>query len=227
MQRLLALLFLLFCNLAQAAPQQLTAIYHATRNGQPFATVTETYARTGDHYRLESVTKGIGVYALFGTRRLASEGAVTEQGLRPAHFESQQGDNPKKAVAADFDWNAMTLSMKYRGKTSTAQFETGVQDILSFAYQFMFQPPSDDEVVMPVTTGKKLRNYRYRIAERGVALETEAGRYTAVHLVDAEPGGDAKELWLGAEARHIPVRITLRDENGALIEQTLTSLHVE
>lgn len=227
MYRMLALLFLFFCSLAQAAPQQITAVYHATRNGQPFADVTETYVREGDRYKLESVTKGIGVYALFGQRRLASEGTVTEQGLRPAHFESQPGDNPKKALAADFDWPAMSLTMKYRGKTNTAQLEPGTQDLLSFAYQFMFRPPSGDEVLLPVTTGKKMRSYRYRIAERGVALATPAGRYTAVHLVDAEPGEDAKELWLGTEAHHIPVRITLHDENGALIEQTLTSLHVE
>lgn len=227
MYRMLALLFLVFCNQALAAPQQVTAVYHATRNGQPFADVTETYVREGGRYRLESLTKGIGVYSLFGQRRLASEGTVTEQGLRPEHFEQQQGDNAKKAIAAEFDWPAMTLSMKSRGKTSTAKLEAGAQDVLSYAYQFMFRPPSGEEVVMPVTTGKKLRTYRYRIAERGVVLETAAGRYTTVHLVDAEPGGDAKEFWLGIESHHIPVRITLRDENGALIEQTLTSLHVE
>lgn len=227
MLRLLALLFLFFCSLAQAAPQQLTAVYHATRNGQPFAEVTETYVREGERYKLQSVTQGLGVYALFGKRILASEGVVTEQGLRPARFESQQSENPKKNVAAEFDWSAMSLTMKYRGKTNTATLEPGAQDLLSFAYQFMFRPPKGEEVVLPVTTGRKLRSYRYRVAERSVPLETAAGRYSTVHLVDAEPGEDAKEFWLGSEAYHIPVRITLRDDKGALIEQTLTSLHVE
>ena len=227
MQRLLALVFLIFCNLAQAAPQQLTAVYRATRNGQPFADVTETYVREGDRYKLESVTKGIGVYALFGKRVLASEGEVTSDGLKPSHFESQQSDNPKKTLVADFDWQAMTLTMKSRNKSNSAPLEPGVQDLLSYAYQFMFRPPKGDEVVLPVTTGKRLNTYRYRVAERDVALDTAAGHYSAVHLVDAEPGGDAKELWLGAEAHHIPVRITLHDENGAVIEQTLTRLHVE
>ena len=227
MQRLLALSFLLLCGLAQAAPQQLTAIYHATRNGQPFAEVTETYVRQGDSYKLQSVTKGLGVYALFGKRILASEGAVTEQGLRPARFESQQSENPKRNVTAEFDWSAMSLTMKYRGKINEAMLEPGTQDLLSFAYQFMFRPPKGEQVVLPVTTGRKLRSYRYRVAERGVPLETAAGRYSTVHLVDAEPGEDAKEFWLGSEAHYIPVRITLHDDKGALIEQTLTSLHVE
>lgn len=227
MLRMLAVVLLFIAHSAAAAPQHLTAVYHATRNSQPFATVTETFTRDGERYTLESVTEGIGVYALFGKRRLYSEGEVTSDGLRPAHFELQQGDQVKKAVSADFDWAAATIAMKYKGKTNTASLEPGAQDILSYAYQFMFKPPQGDEVVMPVTTGKKMRVYRYRVAERDAVVESAAGKYKAVHLVNAEQDEDQKELWLGAEAHHIPVRITMRDEKGAKIEQTLTSLHVE
>ena len=227
MIRMLAIAMLFVAQGVLAAPEQLTAVYQATRNGQPFAHVTETFSQENGHYKLESVTKGIGVYALFGTRRLYSEGAVTAEGLRPAHFEQQQSDQPKKAVAADFDWNENTLAMKYKGKTTTAPLEPGAQDLLSYAYQFIFKPPQGDEVAMAVTTGRKLRTYRYRITEHDVALETPAGKYKAIHLVEAEADDDQKEIWLGAEAHHIPVRITMKDDNGAKIEQTLTSLHVE
>lgn len=222
MLRMLAVALVFMATGAFAAPQQIKAEYQATRNGQPFAHVTETFTRDGERYKLESLTKGIGVYALFGTRRLYSEGEVTADGLRPTHFEQQQGE-PRKAVAADFDWAANTLTMKYKGKTNTAPLEPGAQDILSFAYQFMFKPPQGDEVVMPVTTGRKMRTYRYRVAERDVAVD----KYKTVHLVNAEQNEDQKELWLGADAHHIPVRITMKDDNGAKIEQTLTSLHVE
>jgi hypothetical protein len=223
MLRMLAVMLLFLAQGAIAAPQQLTAEYQATRNGQPFAKVTETFTREGERYKLESITQGIGVYALFGKRRLYSEGEVTAEGLRPSHFEQQQGDQPKKAIAADFDWAASTLTMKYKGKTTTAPLEPGAQDILSYGYQFMFKPPHGDEVVMPVTTGRKVRVYRYRVAERDV----EVDQYKAIHLVNAEQDEDQKELWLGAEAHYIPVRITMKDENGARIEQTLTSLHAE
>jgi len=227
MLRMLAILMLLTAQAAMAAPQQVKAVYQATRNGQPFATVTETFSRDGERYKLESLTEGIGVYALFGKRKLSSEGTVTADGLRPAHFEQHQSDNPKKAVAADFDWVAGTLALKYRGKTTSAPLEAGTQDLLSYAYQFMFKPPQGDEVTLPVTTGRKMRVYRYRVAERSVVVDSEAGQYKALHLVNAEQDEDQKELWLGADAHHIPVRITMKDENGAKIEQTLTSLHVE
>lgn len=226
MHRLLLLTLLFVAQAAIAAPQQIKAVYHATRNGQPFATVTETYTRDGGKYKLESLTEGIGVYALFGKRRLYSEGEVAEGGLRPAHFEQQQGE-PRKNISADFDWATNQLTMKYKGKTGNAQLETGTQDILSYAYQFMFKPPQGEEVAMPVTTGRKMRVYRYRVTAHDEAVTTEAGKFSAVHLVDAEPDDDQKEIWLGAEAHHLPVRITMTDENGVKTEQTLISLHVE
>lgn len=226
MHRLLALALLFFAQIALAAPQQVKAVYQATRNGQPFATVTETFTRDGGKYKLESLTEGIGVYALFGKRRLYSEGEVTEAGLRPSHFEQQQGE-PRKNIDAEFDWATSQLTMKYKGRTTTAKLEPGTQDVLSYAYQFMFKPPQGDEVTLPVTTGRKLKSYRYRVTERDVAVDAGAGKYSAVHLVDGEPDEDQKEIWLGAEAHHIPVRITMKDDKGAKIEQTLTSLHVE
>lgn len=228
LRMLVAVTLLLMQAFAFAAPpQQFVVVYHATRNGQPFATVTETFRQNNGHYRIESVTEGIGVYALFGKRRMLSEGEVGEAGLKPVHFELKQGDSPKKAIFADFDWAAGTLTMKSKGKSSSAPLEKGAQDLLSYAYQFMFVPPQGDAVDIPVTTGKKLRVYHYRVAERDVSVDSAAGTFKTLHLVNAEQADDEKELWLGDEAYHIPVRITLQDENGAKIEQMLTSLHVE
>lgn len=227
MLRILAIVLLAFSQSLFAAPQKLTAVYHVTRNGQPFADVTETFQQEGGRYKLESVTKGIGIYGLFGERRLASEGDVTADGLRPSHFEQQQGDNAKKAISADFDWNAKTLAMKAKGQTTTAPLEAGTQDLASYAYQFMFAPPKGDEVLLPVTTGKKQRVYHYRVAERDAVVESAAGKFKTLHLVNAKESGEEKELWLGAEAHLIPVRIVMQDEKGAKIEQVLTSLHAQ
>lgn len=227
MLRILAIVLLAFSQSLFAAPQKLTAVYHVTRNGQPFADVTETFQQEGGRYKLESVTKGIGIYGLFGERRLASEGDVTADGLRPSHFEQQQGDNAKKAISADFDWNAKTLAMKAKGQTTTAPLEAGTQDLASYAYQFMFAPPKGDEVLLPVTTGKKQRVYHYRVAERNAVVESAAGKFKTLHLVNARESGEEKELWLGAEAHLIPVRIVMQDEKGAKIEQVLTSLHAQ
>jgi len=227
MYRLWITLLLLCATGAHAAPQQVSAVYHLSRNGQSFANVTETFRQEGGHYKLESITKGIGVYALLGVRRLASEGEVTPEGLRPTHFEQQQGDDSKRLITADFDWAAGTLTMTAKGKVKTETLLPGTQDIASYAYQFMFAPPQGDQVEIPVTTGKKLRTYLYRIEARAVPVETAAGSYRTLHFVNATEGGDDKQLWLGVEVHYIPVRIVMPDENGGTLEQVLTSLRVE
>lgn len=213
---------------AAAVPRQVDVVYEATRNGQPFATVTESYRAENGHYRIESVTKGVGVYALFGERRLTSEGEVTAAGLKPSHFELHQGDNEKKALYADFDWAANTLTMKVKGKPTKVPLQPGTQDLSSFMYQFMFKQPQGDGFTLPVTTGKRLNTYHYNVAERNVPLQTGAGSFSTIHLVNADKSAeDEKELWLGAEVHYLPVRLLLKDEHGAKIEQTLTSVHVE
>jgi Protein of unknown function (DUF3108) len=227
MRRLWIVLSLLLATSALAAPKNFTVVYHATRNGQPFADVTETFRQEGGRYKLESVTKGIGVYSLFGVRRLTSEGDVTPEGLRPTHFEQDQGDDPKRKITADFDWAAGTLTMVAKGKTKTVALPPGTQDLASYAYQFMFTPPQGDDVQLPVTTGRKLKTYHYRIEARDAQVETAAGTYKTLHFVNAAEGGDEKQLWLGVDAHYIPVRIVMPDDQGGTLEQVLTSLRFE
>ncbi|MEZ0232533.1 MAG: DUF3108 domain-containing protein [Methylophilaceae bacterium] len=212
-----------------AAPTKVDVVYQATRNGQPFATIAESYRAENGRYKIESVTTGIGVYALFGKRRLLSEGEITPEGLKPAHFELHQGDKAKKSLFADFDWSAGKLNMQVKGKPVAATLEKGAQDIASFIYQFMFAPPAGDEFNLPVTTGKKLRDYHYKVTERDVVVEIGDKKFKTIHLMDADAASndDSKELWLGIENHYLPVRLEMRDENGMKIEQTLTSIQVE
>ncbi|MGZ8257550.1 MAG: DUF3108 domain-containing protein [Methylotenera sp.] len=217
-------------------PKLIQLSYEVTKNGQPFARVHEQFIVTGNTYKLESVTKGIGVYALFGERKLISKGELTSQGLKPNHFELHQGDNPQKALFADFDWPNKILHMMVKGNLKDANLIPGAQDLASYAYQFMFLPaPLKDAVTMTLTTGKKLNQYQYKITaeQELLAIEGTSGtgtQYKTLHLVQQEqnkPQTETKELWLATEHYYLPVRILMIDENGAKIEQTLTELHVE
>lgn len=224
MPKLVIWIFLWSSALVQAAPREVTVVYQATHQGQPFATVTETFRQQDGRYQITSVTEGMGAYALFGKRVLQSSGEVTAQGLRPLQFQQTQAG---RMVRADFDWQAGMLTLQYKGKTKTQPLLLGTQDVLSYAYQFMFQPPRGGEVVLPVTTGRRLREYRYLISARNVLVESPAGKYHTMHLKEAAADDDSKEFWLGTQLHHIPVRILMKQDNGAVTMLTLTNVRMD
>jgi len=227
--RLLGLALLVLASNAFAAPKQVTLTYQAIRNDKPFAIVTETYRQSGDQYKIESVTEGIGVYALFGKRILKSEGLVTAEGLQSAHFESHQVDNPKKLILADFDWAKLQLTMKSKGNEVTEPLPKGAQDLVSYPYQWMHISPLADELILPVTTGKKIKTYRYHLINKDDVMETPAGQFKVVELANSgkvEPA-DERRFWLAVDHYYLPVRILMQDDKGAVIEQILTSIVVQ
>lgn len=61
-------------------PSNLELKYELTQNGELVGTVIEKFVtdETGK-YRIESATKGIGLYALFGDRVLISEGIISPE----------------------------------------------------------------------------------------------------------------------------------------------------
>lgn len=235
----ISILILSFCIMFSSAafakpgalPKRIQANYEVTKNGQPFAKVQEQYVVTGNSYKIESTTKGIGVYALFGVRTLTSTGKLTKQGLKPEHFEVHQGENPKKALFADFDWPNKTLHMLVKGNTQDAVLSPGTQDLASFAYQFMFLPrPLKNTVSVTLTTGKKLNQYQYQVKPRQELLKVAGTQYKTVHLIPTNQSKEqieTRELWLASDYNYLLVRFLMVDEDGARLEQTLSELHVD
>jgi len=233
---ILSLTFLFITTSAIAAqqvsqPKRIQANYVVSKNGKPFAKVREQYVVKGTSYRVESTTKGIGIYALLGERKLTSIGKVTRKGLVPTHFELHQGSNPSKALFTDFDWPNNTLRMLGKGEPKIVPLTAGTQDLASFAYQFMFLPkPLKNNIRVTLTTGKKLNQYQYKIMPKLELLNVAGGIYKTLHLVpaDLDKGQiETKELWLATEQNFIMARFLMIDEDGAKLEQTLNELHVD
>lgn len=225
---LLLPIFLFGTNLALAFPKNIQLEYDVTREGKLFAKVVEQFSQNGKQYNIKSVTKGVGVYALMGERVLTSSGTVTKTGLKPTHFELHQGKSAKKTLIADFDWAKSLLIMQVKGETRTEKLQPGTQDLASYAYQFMFNPPKKDEVKVTVTTGKKLNQYQYKVLARGTKLDAANKNFKTLHISNqAKAGEDKKQLWLAEDQFYLPVRYLLTDEDGDSFEQTLTKIHVE
>jgi hypothetical protein len=230
----LAFLFLsttVFAAKQAALPKRIQANYVVSKNGMPFANVLERYTVTGNTYNVESTTKGIGIYALLGVRKLTSTGKVIRRGLKPIHFELHQGNNDDKTLVTDFDWLKNTLHMLVKGNMKDLPLATGTQDLANFGYQFMFLPrPINNALTVTLTTGKKVNQYSYKVKPKTEMLKVAGGQYKTIHLVPTEQSKnqvETKELWLAAEQNYILVRFLMVDDDGAKLEQTLTELHVD
>jgi Protein of unknown function (DUF3108) len=219
--------FLFNAQLAFALPKSVQAEYLLTRNGKPVAKVKESFSQNGKTYSIKSTSKGIGIYALMGERKLISTGSVTKDGLKPSHFESLQGRDDNKSLIADFDWAKSTLNMQVKGEPRTEKLPAGTQDLASYAYQFMFNPPKNDAIKVTLTTGKRLNIYNYGVVARGLKINAAKTSYKTVHISNqTDAADDQKQLWLAEDLFYLPVRYLLKDDDGDF-EQTLTKIHVE
>lgn len=211
--------------LAAAELSSITAVYSLKRDGQPIGRVSETFERSGKRYRISSEAKAEGLAALFvkGPLRMASEGEIDQNGLKPLKFERTRND---KTVTATFNWPAAQLVIAENGATSTEALIPGTQDRLSAMYQFMFAQPKRKRIDMPMTNGKKPAAYLFRNTGRA-KIDSAAGAFETVRMIrersgEAADDDDRVELWL-ATKRKLPVRLKIR-EDGVLYEQDLIKL---
>ncbi|OZA07102.1 MAG: hypothetical protein B7X95_00145 [Methylophilaceae bacterium 17-44-8] len=208
-----------------AVPKSIQLTYEVKRNGKLFGHVTESFRHNGKQYTLESTTKGTGVYALLGERKLLSQGDVTKDGLRPKHFESLQSTSSKKTLINDFDWKARLLTMQVKGDKQQVTLVKGTQDLLSVMYQFMFKPPVVGPLKLSITTGKRLKTHQYQVSAQASPLVTDAGQFKVVELVEKEDE-EAKKIYLAVDKYALPVKIVVQDD-GATFEQLITHITIE
>jgi hypothetical protein len=118
--------------------------------------------------------------------------------------------------------------MKSKGNEVSEPLPKGTQDLVSYPYQWMQIPPVSEELILSVTTGKKIKTYRYSLINRDDVVETPAGQFRVVELTNGgkvEPA-DERHFWLAVDHHYLPVRILMQDDKGAVIEQILTSIVV-
>jgi hypothetical protein len=225
MKRAVILLCMMTINLAIAAPKKITLEYELERDGQLFANVTEYFTQDGKLYQIESVTKGIGIYALLGKRELKSNGVVTKQGLKPLHFESLQSTSAKRTLINDFDWENQLLNMQVKGRKQEKALQDGTQDLLSIMYQFMFKPPMQTPFAIPLTIGKKLSMTDYEVTTKSQLQKTKAGNFDVVTLTERN-ADEPKIIYLAKDHHYLPIKVVMYDD-GAKFEQNLIKLTVE
>lgn len=175
-------------------------------------------------YTLVSKTEATGLLSLFYSGELIqkSEGVVTEAGLRPSKFLYEMTSKEDKNRQASFDWTSRKVELQTSKRTTTANLPDGAQDLLSFMYQFIFVPPLE-RMELPITNGKKMAVYTYAF-EGEEELITQMGNIRTMHIARAGKDDEKIDLWLAVDYRYMPVKIRKTEEDGSVIEQTITKL---
>jgi len=73
---------------------------------------------------------------------------------------------------------------------------------------------------LPVTNGKKLREYAFRVIGRE-QLATGDTRFETLHLQGGRNGEGSLDVWLSPARQWLPVRIRTLDQKGKVIVLTL------
>jgi uncharacterized protein DUF3108 len=225
--RIFAAATLFACAGAVAAPNEITTEYRLTHTGVVIGRVNESFVRKGDTYSIQSVTRSEGVLKVFFDDQLTtqSSGKVTAQGLRPMEFTQRRQKDADDNIRAVFDWDKGVMYSDFRGKNKTVPLPKETQDRLSLIYQFMNLQPREGQVVLPMSNGRNVQFYTYRMVEE-VKLTTPAGdfqtfHYERVNTSDREPKA---QVWLAKELFNLPVRVIFDDNRGLRLEQTLVSI---
>jgi hypothetical protein len=231
MRILLALIIasLSLSTLAEPLPLRIEASYDILKQGIKLAEVNEVFEREDSRYRIVSVTKPVGLLALFQpeTIVITSEGDITETGLLPHHFTHRRTRNPEKNSSADFDWEHSELTLISPSGIKLLPLPAFSQDRLSMMYQFAIQPPRNRlEMRFNMTNGHKLEEYRYQL-NPSQTVEVPFGNLRSYYLYTPPQKTKWKsEVWLAIDHSFIPCKVVVTEDDGAQLTQVLRTLNM-
>lgn len=227
------LVWLLLCAaapplLAAESPARVQASYDVFKGDFKIATITETYTRTQDRYRIESVSKPVGLLAMLKPEviRITSDGTLSTHGLRPLTFVHKRELDSDRNARADFDWTANRITLSDRGGQRTQPLPADTQDRLSAMYQFMFLPLQNVGALdFHMTNGIKVDIYNYRITH-GAGVTVPLGTFKALYVASTPKAGESRtEIWLALDHANFPYKVVITDPDGDKLTQVLTQFN--
>lgn len=205
-------------------PRRIEVEFAVARNRGGSGIARHVWQRIGeDRYRIESTLEATGIASLFmqGKYAQTSEGVIGANGLAPERF-SVDRRNQNETVRFNRDANRMEFS---NGQPA-AELPPGAQDLLSFAFQFAFDPPQRKSLNLALTNGRKLGQYNYLILDDEI-LPTPVGSIATVHIFKLhEPDDDGLEMWLAPTLFYAPVKMLRVEKDGTRYELTITALRI-
>jgi len=226
-----ALISLSFAPTSQAEPaNKIQANYDVIGYGMTLAIINESFTRTKDSYRIESVTKAVGMLARFKpeTIRVTSLGSITLQGLQPLSYSLIREVDTQKNASARFNWtDAVLTHIDYKG-TNTLPLPVGTQDRLSVLYHLLANAKNDQtEFKLSITDGSNLEDYIFVLSPNIRDVNVPLGSFKTRYISNTPIGEELKyEIWMAIEQHYFPCKIIVTDSKGGKLTQVLTQLTI-
>lgn len=192
---------------------------------------TVEWLRAGLHYQVV-MDLGIGPsFAPLISRRVSSDGVITEQGLRPRRY-----DEITRALLREPRRQTIELDetqIRLPGG-QTLPRPPGVQDSASqfvqLTWLFTTRPAllqTGTTIEMPLALPRRVEPWLYDVLGTE-PLSTPAGAVEAIHVKprrEARAGGDlTAEVWIAPSLQNLPVRILIRQDADTFLDLVIERL---
>ena len=186
------------------------------------------WIRAGSRYQVHLDLVVGPSFAPVATRRMSSDGEITEQGLVPHRFDQQTrafGTDRGRATVL-FEPDGVVLANGERQATVPGVQDTASQ-FVQLTYVFSTRPDLlriGGTVDIPLALPHKVDVWTYDVVEEEL-LYTNFGPLPSIHIKPRrapKPGSLTAEIWFAPQLRYLPVRILIRQT-----EQTYVDLLIE
>lgn len=209
---------------AVKVPPKVEIRYRVSMSGMKIGEGHDVFESDGHTYKIvsESNTAGLAAIYRFALRR-ESQGQIVASGLRPLQYQEQRNGKLKRKV--EFDWIKKQATLFDGKETEVVPLPDNTWDNTSFGYNFAFAPPTESEMVVNLTDGRRINDYRYAILGRE-KIDTDLGKMETVHVKKVLNPGDKRsfEVWLAVEQHYMPVRIRYTEKDGASFDSVVTEI---
>jgi hypothetical protein len=209
---------------------RLTGNYRGPVEGQ----AQVEWLRSGTRYQVHMEVSIGPFFAPLMSRRVASEGEITPDGLRPSRYDEETRivlREPRRLVIF-LDADRVRLP-----GGSELRRPAGVQDSASQFVQLtwlfttrpaLLQPGV--AIALPLALPRRVQDWVYEVQEPEL-LSTPAGEVLALHVKprrEAVRSGDlAAEMWVAPSLQYLPVRMVIRQDADNYLELMIERLPLQ
>lgn len=221
----LAIMLLSYMPLAHAAdPAPFSAEYEVLRKGKPEGRADVSLRRDGEHWVLETHTRGTaGMAALVGLEIDESSRFVLQDGAPEAreYRYTQKAAMRSRERSLDVDVEASSIQSRDRDRRHALEYQPGVIDRSLVVIALAHRLRNDSELELLVADRARVDLHHYSL-EGHETIRVPEGEHRAAHVSRTREAGNSRqtEIWID-EGRGISLRLLQTEENGDELELRL------